>query len=53
MSSASGSPDPKYFSLYGEELQRAIDSCRGAAFSATTMGEVLPRFENYVQSIRT
>jgi choline dehydrogenase-like flavoprotein len=41
-----GTPDAKYFPLYGEALQRAVDDCRGAGFAATIMGEVLPRFEN-------
>lgn len=47
--SIGGTPDAKYFPLYGEELQQALDSNRGAGFSATTMGEVLPRFENHVR----
>lgn len=44
-----GSPDPKYFPAWGEELQKALDSTRGAGFSPTVMGEVLPRFENHVR----
>ncbi|MGH9674927.1 MAG: GMC oxidoreductase, partial [Bryobacteraceae bacterium] len=43
-----GTPDARYFPLYGEALQKAIDSYGGAGFSFTTMGEVLPRFENHV-----
>jgi choline dehydrogenase-like flavoprotein len=43
-----GTPDPKFFPLYGQELQKAVDANRGAAFSTTLMGEVLPRFENHV-----
>ena len=42
-----GTPDPKYFPLYGEALQRALNSHRDTGFSATTMGSVLPRFENH------
>src|SRR5262245_1181196 len=44
-----GTPDAKFFPVWGEELQKALDSCRGAGFSATTMGEVLPRYENQVR----
>ncbi|MBZ5575751.1 MAG: GMC family oxidoreductase [Acidobacteriia bacterium] len=43
-----GTPDARFFPLYGEALDRAVESCRGAGFSATIMGEVLPRFENRV-----
>jgi choline dehydrogenase-like flavoprotein len=46
--SMGGTPDPKYFPLYGEALQKAIDASRGRGFSTTLMGEVLPRFENHV-----
>lgn len=42
-------PDAKYFPLWGEELQKALDSHRGAAITTTIMGEVLPRFENHVR----
>ncbi len=42
-----GTPDPKYFPAYGEELQKAIANHTGAGFNATTMGSVLPRFENH------
>jgi choline dehydrogenase-like flavoprotein len=41
-------PDAKYFGAWGEELQKQLDSVRGAGFSATAMGEVLPRYENRV-----
>ena len=44
-----GTPDARYFPSWGEELQKSLDSCRGAGFSATIMGEVLPRYENYVR----
>jgi choline dehydrogenase-like flavoprotein len=43
-----GTPDPKYFPLYGEALQKALNAHRDTGFSATTMGTVLPRFENHV-----
>lgn len=44
-----GTPDAKYFPSWGAELQKSLDSCRGAGFSATAMGEVLPRHENLVR----
>ncbi|HZL57014.1 MAG TPA: GMC family oxidoreductase [Bryobacteraceae bacterium] len=46
--SSGGTPDPKYFPVYGEALQKAVNTHRGTGFSATTMGSVLPRFENHV-----
>ena len=51
--SSGGTPDAKYFPLYGEALERAVESCRGAGFSATTMGEVLPRWDNHVRIDKT
>ena len=44
-----GTPDARYFPSWGEELQKDLDSARGAGFAATLMGEVLPRFENHVR----
>ena len=44
-----GTPEAKHFPSWGEELQKTLDSCRGAGFSGTIMGEVLPRYENYVR----
>ena len=44
-----GTPDPKYYPTWGAELQKQMDSHRGAAVGTTIMGEVLPRFENFVQ----
>ena len=46
--STGGTPDPKLFGSWGEDLEKEIASCRGAAFSCTSMGEALPRFENHV-----
>ncbi|HEU5020509.1 MAG TPA: GMC family oxidoreductase [Bryobacteraceae bacterium] len=43
-----GTPNPKYFPLYGEALRKAVESHRNTGFNATTMGSVLPRFENHV-----
>jgi choline dehydrogenase-like flavoprotein len=46
--SLGGTPDAKYFGSWGAELQKDLDSVRGAGFSCTSMGEVLPRYENHV-----
>ncbi len=42
-----GTPSANYFPLYGEALQKELAASAGAQFSMTTMGEVLPRHENY------
>jgi choline dehydrogenase-like flavoprotein len=42
-------PGPEYFPCYGEALQKQIADAAGAGFSMTTMGAVLPRFENHVR----
>lgn len=47
--STGGTPDARYFPSWGEELQKDLESARGAGFAATAMGEVLPRFENHVR----
>ena len=44
-----GTPHPRYFPLYGEALQKEMAEVSGAGFSMTTMGEVLPRYENFVR----
>ncbi|MGH9719002.1 MAG: GMC oxidoreductase [Bryobacteraceae bacterium] len=44
-----GTPAPKYFPLYGAELQKQMAAVTGAGFGMTTMGEVLPRKENFVR----
>ncbi len=41
--------NPKYFPLYGTELQKRIAEVSGAGFGMTAMGEVLPRYENFVR----
>lgn len=46
--STGGTPDPKLIPAYGAELEKALASYRGAGVSVTIMGEVLPRYENYV-----
>ena len=44
-----GTPNAKYFPAYGEELRKVLASHRGTGFDATTMGSVLPRFENFAK----
>lgn len=44
-----GTPEAKYYPAWGEELQKMMDHHRGAAVGTTVMGEVLPRYENYVK----
>ncbi|MBK9314649.1 MAG: GMC family oxidoreductase [Acidobacteria bacterium] len=44
-----GTPDAKYYPSWGEELNRMIESHRGASIGTTIMGEVLPRYENHVR----
>jgi choline dehydrogenase-like flavoprotein len=44
-----GTPHPRYFPLYGEALQKEINSMTNAGFDMTAMGEVLPRYENHVR----
>ncbi len=43
-----GTPSAKLLPLYGEPLAKELENLRGAGFSMTAMGEVLPRFENHV-----
>ena len=44
-----GTPNPKYYPAYGEELRRQLSRDAGASFSMTAMGEVLARKENCVR----
>jgi len=44
--STGGTPDPKYIPAYGADLEKALNTYRGAGVSVTIMGEVLPRYEN-------
>jgi choline dehydrogenase-like flavoprotein len=44
-----GTPNAKYFPLYGAALQKALADTAGAGFGMTCMGEVLPRYENFVR----
>lgn len=44
-----GTPGPQYFPSYGEKLWKDLEEVQGAGFALTTMGEVLPRYENVVR----
>jgi choline dehydrogenase-like flavoprotein len=44
-----GTPNPKYLPLYGEALLKELANLNNAGFSMTTMGEVIPRWENHVK----
>jgi choline dehydrogenase-like flavoprotein len=46
---AGGTPDAKFFPLYGKALDDALDAHRGTGFTGTCMGSVLPTFENHVR----
>jgi len=46
---AGRTPDAKYLPSYGEQLEKDLASVRGAGVSFTTMGDVLPRYENHVR----
>lgn len=41
-----GTPPAAHIPLYGEALLRELGALQNSAFSLTTMGEVLPRFEH-------
>ena len=43
------SPDAKLFPSWGAELDEQLKVHRGAGIGTTIMGEVLPRFENFVK----
>ena len=47
--SSTGGMDPRNFALYGEELQRKLESYHGSGFYTGIMGEVLARYENHVR----
>jgi choline dehydrogenase-like flavoprotein len=47
--SSGGTPAAKYFPLYGDALFKQIADVANAGFNLTTMGEVLPRYENFVR----
>jgi choline dehydrogenase-like flavoprotein len=50
---AGGTPDPNVFPLYGSALEDAMREHRNTSFGLTTMGEVLPRRENFVEIDKT
>jgi len=43
------SPDPRYFTEYGEALQKKLASYAGSCVQGSIFGEVLPRKENHVR----
>ncbi len=51
--SSGGTPNPDYLPCYGEELLKQLDELRGTVFRMTAMGEVLPRYENFVEIDKT
>ncbi|BDC47882.1 GMC family oxidoreductase [Bryobacterales bacterium F-183] len=51
--STGGSPDPRILPAWGTELEEMINTYRGSTISATCMGEVLPRYENYCEIDKT
>lgn len=44
-----GTPDAKYFPMWGRELEEAINNHRNAGIGTTIMGETLARFEHHVK----
>jgi choline dehydrogenase-like flavoprotein len=47
--SSGGTPNARYFPLYGAALEKELAETAGTGFSLTTMGEVLPRRENHAR----
>jgi choline dehydrogenase-like flavoprotein len=47
--SSGGTPAAKYFPLYGDALFRELADVSNTGFNLTTMGEVLPRYENFAR----
>lgn len=43
-----GTPSPELLPAYGGEMMKMMEELQGTAFSMTTMGEGLPRYENKV-----
>lgn len=48
-----GTPPTRYIPAYGEALQKQTSELSNARFTMTTMGTVLPRFENQVHIDKT
>jgi choline dehydrogenase-like flavoprotein len=44
-----GTPSPEHIPQYGAELLKSLADLHGTSFGMTTMGEVLPRYENFVE----
>ncbi len=47
--SSGGTPDAKFFPLFGTALDRKLAEVSNTGFNLTTMGEVLPRRENHAR----
>src|SRR5439155_9013703 len=47
--SSGGTPNARYFPLYGDALFKELAAVNNAGFNLTTMGEVLPRYENFAR----
>ena len=51
--SSGGTPPTRYLSGYGGALQNELAALKNARFTMTTMGTVLPRYENHVRIDKT
>ena len=51
--SSGGTPPTRYLPGYGGALQNEVSALRNARFTMTTMGTVLPRYENHVRIDKT
>jgi choline dehydrogenase-like flavoprotein len=51
--SSGGTPAAEVIPQYGEALRKELGELEGSAFQMTTMGEVLPRRENFVRIDKT
>jgi choline dehydrogenase-like flavoprotein len=48
-----GGANPNFFPLYGEELQKKVDSYAGSCVSGSIYGERVARYENHVRINKT
>ncbi len=48
-----GGANPNFFPLYGEELQKKVDSYAGSCVSGSIFGERVARYENHVSIDKT
>ncbi|MFN0168521.1 MAG: GMC oxidoreductase [Bryobacteraceae bacterium] len=46
-------PHPRYLPLFGEALRKEMQAIEGTGFAMTTMGESLPRYDNFVRINRS